>query len=439
MESRKVWTEIRLFPRGIDMSKKSKINSKNRILIGAAAMAILVAGSMLSVYGISKAFSRFDLPKAEAAENSQNGTDANGSPASQGNTASFTFTGVGDNLLHDPIFYYFEEDHGNRDYLPIYANTLEMQQAADLSYINFETICAGDDFGLSGYPDFNGPVEMIDTLSQTGVNWISTASNHSLDRGPEGLLFEMSYINDHYPQITYTGTYMNEEAYNTPMVKEINGIKVGMATFTYGLNGRVLPEGYEWLIDVYADNDGTVDYDRMKTVLDRLNEVSDVQIVTMHWGEEYQNTPNDQQKAVAQFLHENGVEAVIGTHPHVIQPAEMMVSEDQTTLVYYSLGNFLSAQNQNITMVGGMADFTLNYDFDTRKASFSDVEFIPTVTWISPDLRQYETHTLPQWTDEMGQNHYIYQGEGQDMSVQWIRDYVASVMGTPENIKIVYE
>lgn len=133
------------------------------------------------------------------------------------------------------------------------------------------------------------------------------------------------------------------------------------------------------------------------------------------------------------------MEAVIGTHPHVIQPAEMMVSEDQTTLVYYSLGNFLSAQNQNITMVGGMADFTLNYDFDTRKASFSDVEFIPTVTWISPDLRQYETHTLPQWTDEMGQNHYIYQGEGQDMSVQWIRDYVASVMGTPENIKIVYE
>ena len=143
--------------------------------------------------------------------------------------------------------------------------------------------------------------------------------------------------------------------------------------------------------------------------------------------------------AIAQFLHQNGVEAIIGTHPHVIQPAEMLVSDDQTTLVYYSLGNFLSAQNTNMTMVGGMADFTLNYNFDSKKASFSDVKFIPTITWISPDLRSYQTHTIDQWDDNLSTNHYVTQIEGMDLSKGWVQEYVQSVMGTPENIEIVYE
>ncbi len=421
------------------------------IALGAGAVVLVVLASMIAVKAVSGMFGRFDQ-NAVASSDSQADSEKQ-DPVSDGvrgqtdykdplertGSSSFTFTGVGDNLLHDPIFLYFEEDHGSRDFLPIYEDTLAYTQAADLSYINFETICAGDQFGLSGYPDFNGPTEMIDTLSQTGVNWISTASNHALDRGPEGLLYEMGYISENYPQITYTGTYMDEQAYNEPVVREINGIRVGMATFTYSLNGRILPEGYEWLVDVYQKTDGSVDYDRMKTVLDSLKEVSDVQIVTMHWGVEYENTPNEEQKAIAEFLHENGVEAIIGTHPHVIQPAEMMVSEDQTTLVYYSLGNFLSAQNNNYMMVGGMADFTLKYDYDTGRASFENAEFIPTVTWISPDLRSYKTETLPQWTDEMGASHYVAQVEGQDLSVAWIRDYVASVMGEPENIRIVYD
>ena len=115
--------------------------------------------------------------------------------------SSFTFTGVGDNLLHDTLFIYHEQDTGNRDYSGMYSEVTPYFQKSDISYINFETPCAGDAFGLSGYPSFNVPLEMIDTLAGMGLNWFSTSSNHSMDAGADGLLAEMAYINEKYPRI----------------------------------------------------------------------------------------------------------------------------------------------------------------------------------------------------------------------------------------------
>lgn len=220
-----------------------------------------------------------------------------GKAADQGeqtaHTASFTFTGVGDNLLHDTLFVYHEQDTGNRDYSGMYSEVTPYFQKSDLSYINFETPCAGDAFGLSGYPSFNGPLEMIDTLAGMGLNWFSTSSNHSMDAGADGLLAEMAYVNEKYPGIFYTGTYPDAQSQNIPAVMEINGIRVGLASFTYGLNGYVLPEDKPWLVNVFVKNEetGEVDYDLMDRILDPLIAQSDVQIVSMHWGVEYQNQP----------------------------------------------------------------------------------------------------------------------------------------------------
>ncbi len=270
-------------------------------------------------------------------------------------TSSFTFTGVGDNLLHDTLFVYHEQDTGNRDYSGMYSEVTPYFQNSDIAYINFETPCAGDAFGLSGYPSFNGPLEMIDTLAGMGLNWFSTSSNHSMDAGADGLLAEMAYINEKYPGIFYTGTYPDAGSQTMPAVMDVNGIKVGLASFTYGLNGYTLPEDKPWLVNVFVKNEetGEVDYALMDKILDPLTAASDVQIVSMHWGVEYQNQPSDMQKQVAAYLHKKGVEAVIGSHPHVIQPAELLESEDQQTLVYYSLGNFISGQDQNELHNGG--------------------------------------------------------------------------------------
>lgn len=368
-----------------------------------------------------------------------------GKAADQGeqtaHTASFTFTGVGDNLLHDTLFVYHEQDTGNRDYSGMYSEVTPYFQKSDLSYINFETPCAGDAFGLSGYPSFNGPLEMIDTLAGMGLNWFSTSSNHSMDAGADGLLAEMAYVNEKYPGIFYTGTYPDAQSQNIPAVMEISGIRVGLASFTYGLNGYVLPEDKPWLVNVFVKNEetGEVDYDLMDRILDPLIAQSDVQIVSMHWGVEYQNQPNDMQKAVAQYLHDKGVEAVIGSHPHVIQPAEIIKSADQETLVYYSLGNFISGQDQNYTMVGGMAQFTMNYNFDAKKATITDPSFTPTVTWISSDLRRYNTQLLQDYTDDEAASQYVTLVQGQDCSRGYVKEYVEQVMGQPEGIRIVTE
>ena len=354
------------------------------------------------------------------------------------NSSSFTFTGVGDNLLHDTIFVYHEQDHGNRDFTPLYEMTAPYFQNTDLAYCNFETVCAGDQFGLSGYPSFNGPTEMMDSLVSSGFDWFSISSNHSLDAGAEGLKYEKAYIQQHFPDMSATGAYSSYEDAQQPVVREINGIRVGLCGFTYGLNGYTVPQGMEWLIDVYRNVDDTINYKLIDKKLDAINALSDVQIVAMHWGDEYHNEPNEEQRTLAQYLHSKGVEVIIGTHPHVIQPVEFIESSDQTTLVYYSLGNFISAQDSNVTMVGGMANFRLNYDFNTQKASFSEIQIIPTITWISPDLRQYRTTTIHEYNDDLAANHFV-SAQGMDISKAWVQQYVSSIIQGDERIQVVLE
>lgn len=351
--------------------------------------------------------------------------------------SSFTFVGVGDNLIHETLYYF--QDPASRDMKPYYQNTKAYTEAADLAYINFETVCAGDEFGLSGYPSFNGPTEIIDAVASQGFDWLSLASNHSMDVGQAGLTAELDYIHNNYPDITTSGSFRTEEEWSKPIVIDVNGIKVGLCTFTYGLNGYMKPEGADWLIDVYRNDDGSVNYDLMKQKLDALQDKSDVQFVSMHWGDEYVTTVTDEQREIADWLNEQGVEVIIGTHPHVIEPVEIIKGEKQDTLCYFSLGNFISAQDDNTRMVGGMADFTLNYDFDSKKTSFSNVKFIPTVTWVSADTTDYRTNTIHEYTDEMGAAQYVTALYGQDMSKQWVKDYVHSVMGDPEGIEIVYD
>lgn len=406
------------------MDKKRKIHMK-RIIVLVGAIVLLCGGLVwIGNKTIHHLFSK--------KEEGETTTD----PSQE--SASFTFIGVGDNLLHDTIFYYFEADTGTRAYLPIYENTLPYTQNADLAYINMETICAGDEYGLSGYPNFNGPLEMIDALSQAGFDWFSIASNHSLDVGMGGIVTEMNYFSQQHPDVVWTGAARSQEEADTPTVRNVNGIEVGLASFTYGLNGYQKPVGANWLIDVYRKEDGSVDYDLIKKRIDALQEVSDVQIVSIHWGEEYVSEISEEQKAIAQYMNELGVDVIIGSHPHVIEPVELIQTENQTTLVYYSLGNFISAQDQDVTMVGGMADFQLNYDFATKETTFSNIRFIPTITYISPDLRTYRTNTITEYTDEMAKNQYLHVVYGYDLSKQWVSDYVRSIVGEPEGIEVIY-
>ena len=344
---------------------------------------------------------------------------------------SFTFIGVGDNLYHGALYYRQRMAGNGYNFDTYYDGTREYSENADLAYINMETICNGDEhYELSSYPLFNGPKEVIDAVYNAGFDWWSISSNHSLDTGANGLLEQLNTIHQKYPDIITTGSYTSLEDKNTPIVKEINGIKVGFLGYTYGLNGLIVPEDKEWLVSM-------IDKDQMKIDMEALSKVSDIQMVAMHWGVEYSTSISEEQKDLTKYLNELGAEVIIGTHPHVIEPAEIYHGENQDTLVYYSLGNYTSAQDVAPRMVGGMASFTVNYDPNTFKTSFTDVKFIPTVTWFDGGFNDWKTYTLADYNNDLYATHrHVYDF---DLSKEWVTNFVKEVMGESQDIEIVYE
>lgn len=400
------------------------MNQNKRVFLYLLAVLVVISVGSSVVSGALY----FMRPKEEPVkQNTQEKTELKEEKGS----SSFTFAGVGDNLIHQAIFSQYEMGVTDYDFKEDYALMKPYIEAADLSFINQETICAGEEFGLSHYPQFNGPTQILDAVADTGFDWLAASSNHSLDKGSDALLAELNYLHENYPDISVTGAYRNEEESNQYIVREVNGIKVGLLGYTYGLNGIPLPEDMPWLVEL-------IDEDQIQKDMEEISKISDVQIVSMHWGTEYHTEIEADQQALAQKMNEWGVEVIIGTHPHVIKPAEIIQGEKQDTLCYYSLGNFLSAQDTNEGMVGGMASFTLQYDFDTQETSFKDVKFTPTVMYYDPAFTTFKVMTIHDYNDDYIPSHYVA-SLGYDMSKAWIQNYVKEIMGSPEGIEVIVE
>lgn len=340
-----------------------------------------------------------------------------------------SFAAVGDNLIHGAIYYYNDNGDGTYSFNHIYEPTNYLTQNVDVAYINFETIAAGTELELSSYPTFNGPVEVIDGVYSAGFDWLSGASNHAFDRGEAGIIKQLDYVSK-FDDLYMSGIHATKEDAENLYVMEKNGLKMGLLDYTYGLNGFTLPEGKEYLVDL-------IDKDKMKKDIARLKKISDVQIVSIHWGQEYQFSPNEEQLDVAQFLSDEGVDVIIGTHPHVIQPMDYITGKDgNETLVMYSLGNFLSSQDENYRMLGGMAMWNMEYNKTKQELKFKDVKFLPTVTYIGNGWSKYNTYALKDYTDEIGATHTIHLEKGQDTSRQYYIDLTNEVMN--DKVEIVY-
>lgn len=400
------------------------MNRNKRVFLYLLAILVVLSVGSSIVSGAMY----FMRPKQETVKQE---TETKSESKEEKGSSSFTFAGVGDNLIHQAIFSQYEMGVTDYDFNEDYALMKPYIEPADLSFINQETICAGEEFGLSHYPQFNGPTQILDAVANTGFDWLAASSNHSLDKGSDALLAELNYLHENYPDVSVTGAYRSEEESNQYIVREVNGIKVGLLGYTYGLNGIPLPEDMPWLVEL-------IDEDQIQKDMEALSKISDVQIVSMHWGTEYHTEIEADQQALAQKMNEWGVEVIIGTHPHVIKPAEIIQGEKQDTLCYYSLGNFLSAQDTNEGMVGGMASFTLQYDFDTRETLFKNVKFTPTVMYYDPAFTTFKVMTIHDYSDDYIPTHYVA-SLGYDMSKAWIQNYVKGIMGSPEGIEVVVE
>ena len=281
---------------------------------------------------------------------------------------------VGDALIHSSVYRDANRlaNYNGYDFKPQIEFIKEKVQGYDIAYYNQETILGGTSLGLSDYPTFNSPQEVGDAMIDAGFNLVSLATNHTADRGKNAILASREYWNNQ-KGVQAVGSYssIEEKKELETKVLEVNNITYAMLNYTYGTNGMPVSDDYlvnVWPTDTDRINNPATDTkyqaykDTVKNDIAAIRDKVDVLIVAMHWGVEYTHTPTAYEKDMAEFLSENNVDIVIGTHPHVIQPVEWVGN----TLVFYSLGNFISAQYQNQStctnykcMVGLMSSLTI--------------------------------------------------------------------------------
>lgn len=240
---------------------------------------------------------------------------------------------VGDALLHSSL-YRDGYQNGTYDFTSQLEFIKPEIQKHDLAFYNQESILGGTSIGLSDYPNFNSPQEFGDAMIDAGFNLVSLANNHTMDRGVTAIQNSCDYWKT--KDVLTAGSYCSAEDAEEIKIKEKNGIKYTMLAYTYGTNGITVPSDKPYLVNLYSDELAKADIEKVRDKVDLL-------IVSMHWGTEYRSEPTDEQKREAEYLSNLGVDIIIGTHPHVIEP----ISYINDTLVIYSLGNFISAQSTN--------------------------------------------------------------------------------------------
>lgn len=248
-------------------------------------------------------------------------------------TSKLSLVMVGDALLHSSV-YKDAYKNGVYDFSSQIELIKPIVQNYDLAFYNQETVLGGTELGLSDYPTFNSPKEFGDNMIDAGFNIVNLASNHTMDRGEKAILSSLEYWKTKEDIVLFSGSYSSLEESQQIPIKEKNGIKYALLSYTYGTNGIPIPEGKEYLVNIYSD-------EKAKNDIEKIRDKVDVLLVSMHWGIEYQSEPNEEQKREAEYLSSLGVDVIIGTHPHVIQP----ITYINNTLVIYSLGNFISAQD----------------------------------------------------------------------------------------------
>lgn len=323
-------------------------------------------------------------------------------------STSISLIMAGDNLINDKLYNAAKKDDGSYDFKSMYSYIKDIVKNYDLAYYNQETILGGSEIGVSSYPAFNSPYEVGDATIDTGFNLVSLATNHTLDRGEKAIINSLNYWNNKSNVLT-SGSYLSNDDRNKVNIKEVNNITYTMLNYTYGTNGIKVPEGKEYLVNIWPctgnNPDNDTKYQEYKEVVKkdilRVRDKVDLLIVAMHFGVEYTHVPTNYQIDMAEFLSSLGVDIIIGTHPHVVMP----ITYINDTLVIYSLGNFLSAQDTNNdynTTVGLLSSIkiTKNIDKDNNSSiKLSDLnnELIYTtnkdgykiIPFSNPDIKDY--------------------------------------------------
>ncbi|MCT2534934.1 CapA family protein [Aquibacillus koreensis] len=325
---------------------------------------------------------------------------------------------IGDMLIHNSVYEDAQIANGSYDFVPMLEQVEPYLSNSTITIANQETMIGGVELGLSSYPTFNSPVEVGNALRDVGVDVVTLANNHTLDRGEEVIQRAI----EHWETIDmmYTGSYKDEQDRQQIRVMETDeGIDVSFLGYTYGTNGIPVPEGKDYLVNL-------IDKDIMKADIERAKEMSDVIILNLHFGNEYERMPNEQQKDLVQFAADLGVDVVIGHHPHVLQPVDWVEGKDgNKTFVAYSLGNFLSAQDEFYRRIGGVVGFTIEQtiDGDQEEIVIKEPTFLPTFVQFNLNTWSgYKVIPMYELTESQLSNASGHYEEIKTHMSQWVPD-----------------
>ncbi len=330
---------------------------------------------------------------------------------------------VGDALIHSSVYEDARQNDGSYNFRSMLELIKPIASKYDLNYYNQETILGGAALGYSNYPRFNSPQEVGDAFIDAGFNLVSLATNHTMDKGEAGVINSVNYWNSK-ENVVHSGQWLSQEERNSPKVYQVNGISYAFLSYTTWTNGLETPFGKEYLNNVYSDS-------KAKADVEAVRDLVDVIIVAMHWGTEYYHGVSKEQTNIANYLASLGVDLIIGTHPHVVEPVEYI--NDGKTFVIYSLGNFISDQIGIERLTGLMMEVTLKKvinvdDSVTITIEEPKAELIYTKSYYSYN-RNFKVYPYPQLDNTLLPNYMSYYDNFKNIVSSRYQDLVWGLTG----------
>lgn len=344
--------------------------------------------------------------------------------------------GVGDNLIHYNVYYQAGKrgEGSSYDFTFTYENVADYIEKADIASINQETMMSKS-YAPSTYPLFNSPVDLAEELKTLGFDVVNIANNHMFDKGDTGLKDTIELLTEEHDLVT-VGAYINEASYLDIPVITVEGVDFAFIGTTQTTNGLSLSKSSDLIGSVTSK---VSEIPAFLEQVERATKVADIVVANIHWGTEYTHTPTEFQETFARQAIEAGVDIIFGHHPHVIQPVEYISRSDGSRgVVCYSLGNFISTQDQRARMIGGMLDVTILVKGED--ISLDAVTFLPCITHYGMNISDIQVYPYDSYTAEMASSHGI-QYRSSALSHSYIYETVTSVIGDgflPEDFHTQY-
>lgn len=373
--------------------RRRQVIRRRRMLAAGILLVLVIAGAAVgrAVYIRGQEYRR-----QQEAEKQQ---EAEAAAQAETENNTLHIVAVGDNLIHDAFIEAGSYNDWNFDFL--YDNIKDDISEADLASVNQETPLTTDHDEAAGYPDFNTPSEVGDALADAGFDIITQATEHAFDQGETGIEDTISFWEDNHKDLTLLGIRDQENDSRYQIIEEKN-FKIAVMNYSTMLSeNHSIPDEASYMVDTYSE-------ENIRDDLEQAKEEADVTIVYLHGGQDDSVEPEERLKDRVQFLAEQGADVVICSHPHILKGYEKIERPDgKETLVYYSLGNFVSDQSSLENLLGGMADFTLVKDGD--EVRIENYTMVPLIMHYNGDYTDCTVYKLEDYTEELAQEHGIHE------------------------------